>query len=248
MRLTVSDSGAVIVCALDQLVGIKQSHEALVRTMDFSAAGSRVQRIAVRAARSGGRDSEGATGEYVLSGSADDTLVVWDPETGESLLTLHQGNEYDVTAAAISPDGNRIVTGDGENELKVWNGNTGVEIRTLGGHTETVTCVVYSEDGSRIISGSWDDRLIVWDARTGDRVRELKRHTDDISALALSSDGGLIASGSDDRTVRIWESGSGRHLHTIRLRDQVTCVLFDGDSKSVIVGGKGALTICRLPD
>ena len=45
--------------------------------------------------------------------------VFRDASNGDDLLTLEQGNEYDVTTASFSHDGNRIVAGDGENELKV---------------------------------------------------------------------------------------------------------------------------------
>jgi len=39
-----------------------------------------------------------------------------------------------------------------------------VKIKTLSGHTDSVTSIVFSTDGDIIVSGSSDDTIKLWDA------------------------------------------------------------------------------------
>ena len=45
-----------------------------------------------------------ADDHYLATGSGDDTAKIWSVKGGEPLLTLEQGDEYDVTGVAFSPD------------------------------------------------------------------------------------------------------------------------------------------------
>ncbi len=51
-----------------------------------------------------------ADGRRALSGSYEDTLRLWDLETGESLRTL-EGHTGGVTAVAVLADGRRALSG-----------------------------------------------------------------------------------------------------------------------------------------
>jgi WD40 repeat protein len=49
-------------------------------------------------------------GRRIASGSADNTVRVWDADGGQELLCL-QGHEAEVTSVACSPDSRRVVSG-----------------------------------------------------------------------------------------------------------------------------------------
>ena len=59
-------------------------------------------------------------GKRIVSGSYDNTLKVWDAQTGQETLTL-KGHSEAVTSVDFSPDGKRIVSGSGDKTLKVWD-------------------------------------------------------------------------------------------------------------------------------
>jgi WD40 repeat protein len=59
-------------------------------------------------------------GRRIVSGSDDDTLKVWDAETGQEMLTLEGHSDW-VRSVSFSPDGRRIVSGSDDNTLKVWD-------------------------------------------------------------------------------------------------------------------------------
>jgi formylglycine-generating enzyme required for sulfatase activity len=104
-------------------------------------------------------------GKRIVSGSYDNTVKVWDAQTGQETLTLKIHSD-DVTSVSFSPDGKRIVSGSYDNTVKVWDAQTGQETRTLKGHSDWVSSVSFSPDGKRIVSGSYDNTVKVWDLRT----------------------------------------------------------------------------------
>jgi WD40 repeat protein len=56
----------------------------------------------------------------VISASGDQTLKVWDLESGRALATL-ESHAYVVSACAVTPDGRRVVSASGDETLKVWD-------------------------------------------------------------------------------------------------------------------------------
>ena len=59
-------------------------------------------------------------GKYIVSGSVDGTIKIWDFKTGECLNSL-EGHSSWVDSIAISPDGKYIVSGSGDGTIKIWD-------------------------------------------------------------------------------------------------------------------------------
>ena len=104
-------------------------------------------------------------GDTIASGSQDDTIILWNANTGEHIRTL-QGHTWNVNSVAFSPDGNTIASGSGDYTIRLWDTNTGAHIRTLTGHTRGVLSVAFSPDGNTIASGSQDDTIKIWEVDT----------------------------------------------------------------------------------
>ena len=64
-------------------------------------------------------------GRRALSGSRDNTLRLWDLETGACLQTL-EGHTGWVHSVALTPDGRRALSGSRDNTLRLWDLDTGV--------------------------------------------------------------------------------------------------------------------------
>jgi len=107
-----------------------------------------------------------ADGNRIIAGSSRKTLHLLDMLTGQQIeadLQVHQG---DVEKAALSPDGNYIVTGSSMNKtLSLWDAKTLQPIGVpVNGHDDAVTSVAFSPDGRSIVSGSKDKTLRLWPA------------------------------------------------------------------------------------
>lgn len=61
-------------------------------------------------------------GRWVVTGSDDGTVQVWDAAGGERLFLTLSGHTDDVFGATWSPDGTRVVTVGGDGTAPVWQG------------------------------------------------------------------------------------------------------------------------------
>jgi NB-ARC domain/WD domain, G-beta repeat/APAF-1 helical domain len=188
-----------------------------------------------------------ADGRYVVSGSRDNTLRVWEVATGETKRTL-QGHTESVSAVAATPDGRYVVSGSWDSTLRVWELATGETKRTLQGHTESVSAVAVTPDGRYVVSGSYDRTLRVWDLATGEIKRTLQRHTDFVHAVAVTPDGRYVVSGSwHDRTLRVWDLKGGNEPITFTVDGNVTTCVAAQDSRTIVAGDTfGRLHFLRL--
>ena len=171
-------------------------------------------------------------GKRLVSGSQDNTVKVWDAQTGQETLTL-KGHTGAVRSVAFSPDGKRLVSGSQDGTVKVWDAQTGQETLTLKGHTLWVTSVAFSPDGKRLVSGSQDCTVKVWDAQTGHESLTLKGHTGGITSVAFSPDGKRLVSGSQDGTVKVWDAQTGQETLTLKGHTgRFTSVVFSWDAQT----------------
>ncbi len=135
--------------------------------------------------------------------SSDNTLKIWDAQTGTELMTWY-GHTDDITDVAYSPNGTRIVSSSNDNTLKIWDAQTGKLLMTLTGHTSAVNSAAYSPDGTRIVSTGSDNTVKIWDAQTGTALMTFNGHTRYATDATYSPDGLYIYSSSKDRTIKKW--------------------------------------------
>ena len=153
-------------------------------------------------------------GRRAVSASTDETLKVWDVESGRELRTL-EGHTDAVHGVALSGDGRIAVSASGDETLKAWDVESGTELCTLEGHFAAVTAVAISEDGKRAVSASSDNTLKVWDVETGSELNTLLGHTDIVYGVAMSGDRRRAVSASLDQTLKVWDLEGGGELRTL---------------------------------
>ncbi|CUS86186.1 WD domain-containing protein, G-beta repeat-containing protein [Candidatus Kryptonium thompsonii] len=184
-------------------------------------------------------------GKTFVSGSADNTLKLWDVSTGKEIRTF-RGHSGDVTSVAFSPDGKIIISGSGglfDNTLKLWDVSTGKEIRTFRGHSDDVTSIAFSPDGKTFVSGSADNTLKLWDVSTGKEIRTFRGHSGGVTSVAFSPDGKTFVSGSDDNTLKLWDVSTGKEIRTFKGNsDRVWSVAFSPDGKMIVSGSHDGTT------
>ena len=160
----------------------------------------------------------------------DDTIRLWDADTGEHLQTL--------TGQSASPTAR---TGElslvGVGAIPSASGTPArANTCTLTGHTDWVRSVA-ARTGELSLVGVDDDTIRLWDADIGRHLRTLTGHTDSVASVAFSPDGRTIASGSWDDTVRLWDAEPGEHLQTLTGHtDRVRSVAYSPDGRTIASG------------
>ncbi|THU77907.1 WD40 repeat-like protein [Dendrothele bispora CBS 962.96] len=63
-------------------------------------------------------------GRHIVSGSDDNTVRIWDSQTGQPVGQSLQGHTGYVQSVAYSPDGRHTMSGSDDQTIKIWNSQT----------------------------------------------------------------------------------------------------------------------------
>jgi hypothetical protein len=147
-------------------------------------------------------------GRYVLSGSDDRTVRVWELATGREVrrFTGHAGW---VRSVAVTPDGKYVVSGSGDNTVRLWELATGKEVRRFTGHGSPVESVAVTPDGRYVLSGSRDGTVRLWDLATRQEVRRFTGHLSPAVSVAVTPDGdtSFREAGTEQCVCGTWRRG-----------------------------------------
>ena len=91
-----------------------------------------------------------ADGKLVASGSDDETVRLWDGDTGAALQTL-EGHSGSVSSVAVSADGKLVASGSSDKTVRLCDGDTRAALHTLELDTVTRT-VSFSTSGQYLVT------------------------------------------------------------------------------------------------
>jgi WD40 repeat protein len=122
-----------------------------------------------------------------------------------------------------------LASGSNDNTAKLWDLGTGRELRTVNGHTKSVSSVAFSADGKTLATGSWDKTVKLWDVSSGRELRTLIGHSDLVDAVAFT--GNFLLTGSADATMKLWRIDSNKPLATLISLDKGDWVVVTPDNR-----------------
>ena len=93
-------------------------------------------------------------GGSAVSGSFDQSAILWDLGTGEakSVLRFHEGA---VNAVLALPEG-RFATAGEDGRIAIWQQGRGEPVQMIQAHKGPIAGLALSPDGTHIASASWD--------------------------------------------------------------------------------------------
>ncbi len=161
----------------------------------------------------------------VLAVPSNDTVALFDTETGKHLRTL-RGIRGQVGSIAFRPVGRQIAVGpmDGDSSssdkiIKLYDAGDGREVRTFVGSQWPVYRVAFAPPDGKLLASAGgrgnQGEAILWDVATGRKVFDLKSDAAHIRNAVFSLDGDLLATASDDEKIRIWSVRNGQLLRSL---------------------------------
>ena len=184
------------------------------------------------------------SGEIVATGSLDNTIKLWDSETGELLHTLN-GHVGSIQSLLFNQDGTRLLSTSNDKTAKLWDTETGKNIYTLSGHTGYVNSAWYSPDEATIITSSNDATARQWETSTGERIYTLKSHRVEINDAVWSKDSKyLFTIGMGN--IDFWELP--RVTYKKRLSHQGRRMVLSSDKESLIILSDNQVKWLSIPN
>ncbi|KAJ2402820.1 hypothetical protein GGI23_000438 [Coemansia sp. RSA 2559] len=176
----------------------------------------------------------GPYGNFIASGSSDNTIRIWDTESSECLATL-RGHTSRIWDICVDRMGTTLISASGDCTVKIWDihdlhkpqctatiatdslvGQEGGGGANGGGHGGDVYSVSLNPLESHIIMAGYDRTIRLYDRVTGRVVQTFHGHDLSVAQAVANPLGNLIISGSKDQTIRFWDTISGTCVKSLR--------------------------------
>ncbi len=185
--------------------------------------------------------------------SRDGNSLLTSGDGGQAVLRDGAGNaiwatpeDQQMRAAALSPDGQTIITGDDEGELYWWN-QQGEQLRNIKGHEYAVLGLAFGPDSAKFISISDDTRARLWSLQ-GDSLATFSRHENTLFGAAFSPDGKLIATSDWDNLLKLW-GPDGEEKKTISgFEDVINDIAFMSNSRDMLLASDDRSALLMDPN
>ena len=150
-------------------------------------------------------ESSASLANRVASGSADQSVKIWDMDAGVCLATLvgHTGNVY----ALKQLPGERLASGSRDKTIRIWSLETQACLHTLTGHTDEINALEHVPGAVDLLvsaSGDKDRSVKLWNMHTFKCVCTLRGHSGFVFALKWIEASKCLATASKDKTIRLW--------------------------------------------
>lgn len=190
---------------------------------------------------------------------------VWDVVNAPDGLLLHQihkeirpSHRKAVTGAAISRDGQLLVTGgsDGrvfahdlrgeEDNLKLLRTHATRGLGDERAHDGTVQAIAISRDGAKVFTASTGPLIKMWDTLTGEEIAGLVGHTSGVRDLQVSRGGKRLFSFGFDGTARSWDvSAKAPAGRAYSVSDRPVFLTYVGEHEVLCADSSGKLWRCH---
>ncbi|XP_052179546.1 DENN domain and WD repeat-containing protein SCD1 isoform X2 [Diospyros lotus] len=169
----------------------------------------------------------------VVSGSDDQSVIVWDKQTTQLLEEL-KGHDAQVTCVRML-SGERVLTASHDGTLKMWDVRTDTCVATVGRCTSAVICMEYDDSTGILAAAGRDVVANIWDIRAGKQMHKLLGHTRWIRSIRMVGD--TLVTGSDDWTARMWSVSRGTCDAILGCHaGPILCVEYSMADKGIITG------------
>jgi len=109
--------------------------------------------------------------EYLVSGSQDCKVKVWQIKTGKCLRRFEKAHTEGVTSVCFSKETSTVLSGSFDMTVRIHGLKSGKTLKIFRGHTSYVNDAIFTSDGRSVISCSSDGTIKIWDSKTTECIQ-----------------------------------------------------------------------------
>jgi len=166
-----------------------------------------------------------ADGRFLVTGSSDHTLKLWEVATGKVIRTFY-GHKKRITSISISADASKMISGSTDNSAIIWEISTGKILSKIE-MKDRITSVALNKEGTKALVGGYDWHVFVYDVAQKEVVRQLKSNPDKGSgagvSLAFSEDESYFLISGDDKRMTIYSAVDTSYHQEFRSEKEGWC-------------------------
>lgn len=189
-------------------------------------------------------------GKYLVSGSFDKSVKLWDLATGKETKTFAgpSGHNDLVLTTAFSPDGRTIASGAKDNSIKLWDMPVSGAVRDYAGSTAAVTTEAVTVDGSKLATGQADGIIRLWNTSDGKQLAQLTTAGKNITSLAISVNAQWLAAGDSNGNVFLFQLSDNKPVGKMTHSKAVSGLAFHANNQLLYSSSlDGTLTSWTVP-
>ena len=150
------------------------------------------------------------TAKYLVSGSNDTTVRLWDVVSQQELAIL-KGHTSSVRAVAFDPNGKYIVSGSLDDSVRLWDATLHDSIASHAHQTDVVTSTSFSPSSAMVACASAsinNNNICIWSTLSSTALVSLQV-LNAPCCMVWSRDETLLIIGAGDGSISVWEVASG---------------------------------------
>ncbi|MEC9093675.1 MAG: hypothetical protein VX438_13260 [Planctomycetota bacterium] len=192
------------------------------------------------------------TGQYLVSGSYDKSLIWWDNETHKQVRRIEKAHDRWIRNLAITPDQKQVLSVSDDMVCKIWDAQSGELLRQLDSHVRiseqgfpnVLYAVAVSPCGKLVATVDRIAKIKIWDFETGKEIKEMeapKCYTWDaksrihaiggIRSVAFSPDSKLLAVGGIGQIGNVDHLAAAGRVELFDVESGKKLHMFEGDDK-----------------
>jgi len=115
-----------------------------------------------------------SNGKYVLTGSKDNTIKLWNIENGKEIRSFNQHTNK-INSVSFSADGTKILSSSADNTAIIFDVLTGNVLQKFSINKYSLRKAVFSPNDSLVLTMNNRDETILWDANNGKEIGRYKK-------------------------------------------------------------------------
>lgn len=183
------------------------------------------------------------SGRQAISGSYDNSMILWNLETGD-VLQRFRGHGNLIYGVALAGQ-RRVLSGSLDGTIRYWDIANGAEISRFETHTGIIQAQVLFETAqgeARLVSAARDGVLILWDLETGQEIRRFESDAGAVWGVDVHVENGLLISAhrvsATNGRVVLWDLETGQELRRFDNGTGFLSVSFNSDASVAALAGE----------